>query len=427
MQLESVSQLYSIFLQHPVVCTDSRNCPSGSVFFALKGDRFNANAYALSALEQGCAYAVINEKQYELDDRFILVDDVLKALQRLASFHRRQLGIPVIGITGTNGKTTTKELTAAVLKQKFNVLYTQGNLNNHIGVPVTLLQLTSAHEIAIVEMGANHPGEIKTLCEIARPDFGLITNVGKGHLEGFGSFEGVVRTKAELYGYIAKQGKFVFINKENDLLTEMALQASLSDRMIAYPEGKAVSASPFLKMECIINSQRVEIDTNLIGQYNAENVRAAVAVGGFFGVPGESVKKGIESYVPQNNRSQLVETGKNRLIVDAYNANPTSMTLAINNFAQIEAQNKLLILGDMLELGDQSEAEHRKILNLLSENELDNALLVGSQFSKVAKEQFTFEDVFQLIEYIKAKDYKDYTVLIKGSRGIKLEKVIENL
>lgn len=427
MQLDSISQLYSLFLRYPLVCTDSRACVSGSIFFALKGENFNANGYALSALEKGCAYAVIDEAEYELDDRFVLVSDVLKALQGLATFHRRQLGTPIIGITGTNGKTTTKELIASVLKEKYKVLYTQGNLNNHIGVPLTLLQLDSSHEIAVVEMGANHPHEIRELCEIARPDYGIITNVGKGHLEGFGSFEGVMKTKAELYEYIAKNGKIVFINPDNDYLQEMAKGAGVENKTIPYIQGKMISSSPFLEVEYQIQDENFQVKTNLIGSYNTENVLAAATIGSYFSVPDEDIKKGLENYVPQNNRSQLVDTGRNKLIVDAYNANPSSMALAVANFGGIQADSKLLILGDMLELGGLSIQEHQTIIDLLHVHKFENVLLVGTQFAKANHDYPVFSDVSKLADYVREKDYSGYYILIKGSRANKLEKIIEEL
>ncbi len=427
MKLNSISQLYSIFKQYPVICTDSRDCPANSLFFALKGDNFNANAFALPALEKGCRYAVIDEAEYETDERFILVDDVLKTLQRLAGFHRRQLGTPVLAITGTNGKTTTKELTASVLKQKYNILYTQGNLNNHIGVPLTLLKLTSGHEIAIVEMGASAQGEIRDLCEIAHPNYGIITNVGKGHLEGFGSFEAIKKTKAELYNYITANGKLIFINKENSLLCDMAKEAGLENKSMGYIPGKILSSSPFPEMEICGNEQNFNVQTHLIGSYNAENVLAAATIGQYFSVAEEQIKQGLEEYIPQNNRSQFIDKGSNKLIVDAYNANPTSMSLAIKNFAQINATNKMLILGDMLELGEQSEQEHQNIVNLLKDNQFNKVLLVGKEFGKINSTYTKFENVNELLPYLDKEKTENYYVLIKGSRGIKLEQVIDKL
>lgn len=361
-------KLYEIYKSHPVISTDSRTCPAGSLFFALKGENFDANAFALSALERGASYAVIDNPKYAVDKRFILVNNALETLQDLAKFHRRQLGTKIIGITGTNGKTTTKELIAAVLSQKFSTHFTQGNFNNHIGVPLTLLQLKPEHEIAVVEMGANHPGEIKMLLGIAEPDFGLITNVGKAHLEGFGSFEGVKASKAELYDFIRKGNGKIFLNVENEDLQEMACNSGFSDseNILSYglnsdiegklAIGKVVSSSPLLEMECLTSEGKFILETQLIGAYNAENVLAAVAIGTYFGVSNKKIKFALENYQPQNNRSQFAQTAKNKLIVDAYNANPTSMQAAILNFAEMDAENKTLIVGDMLELGVRSDA-----------------------------------------------------------------------
>jgi UDP-N-acetylmuramoyl-tripeptide--D-alanyl-D-alanine ligase len=433
-------QLYSIYLQHPVICTDSRNCPEGSIFFALKGDNFNANAFALSALKKGCSYAVVDEAEFAIDNRFILVDNVLETLQDLARYHRKQLGTTIIGITGTNGKTTTKELIATVLREKYNILYTQGNLNNHIGVPLTLLQLTAAHQLAVIEMGANHQGEIKTLAGIACPDYGIITNVGKAHLEGFGSFEGVMKTKAELYDYIAKSGKKIFINRGNEYLLKMAADSGLADpeKQVSYNleigdknaqiVGDITDCSPFLQLAYSKEEDTIiEIKTNLIGSYNAENVLAAIAIGNFFGLTDEQIKCGLEKYVPQNNRSQLTVTEHNKLFVDAYNANPTSMQAAILNFAQMNVEAKTLILGDMLELGEQSAEEHQLIVNLLQQKSMQSVLLVGSEFIKTRNNFTCFENVDELLSYLNEHPIKNNYVLIKGSRGIKLEKTLTAL
>jgi len=431
-------QLYSIFLKHSVICTDSRVCPQGSLFFALKGDNFNANAFALSAIEKGCAYAVVDEAEYAIDERFILVDNVLETLQALARYHRQQIGTTIIGITGTNGKTTTKELIATVLKEKYNILYTQGNLNNHIGVPLTLLQLKADHELAVIEMGANHPGEIKLLAEIACPDYGIITNVGKAHLEGFGSFEGVMKTKAELYNYIVSAGKKVFINNDNPYLLEMLAWSGLIDaeQKIAYSQkesngeitGRITDCSPFLEMSCHQKDGTIfEIKTHLIGSYNTENVLAAVTIGNYFGLSNEQIKTGLENYVPQNNRSQLTITEKNKLVVDAYNANPTSMRAAILNFAQMNVDAKTLILGDMLELGELSGEEHQFAVELLKQNNFKNVLLVGPEFKNTKNDYRCFENVSELQEFIEEHPITDNYILIKGSRGIKLEKILTSL
>ena len=428
-------QLYQIFLQHPIICTDNRKCPSGSLFFALKGEHFNANEFALSALENGCAYAVVDEAKFAIDNRFILVDNVLESLQELATYHRRQLKTKIIGITGTNGKTTTKELIAAVLKEKYSILYTQGNLNNHIGVPLTLLQLKAEHQLAIIEMGANHQGEIKTLCHIACPDYGIITNVGKAHLEGFGSLEGVMKTKAELYESIFAFGKLIFINAGNSLLVEMATASGLNlpDRKVEYSItnneteyfGKVTGCSPFLEMNYEVRGKaKVEIKTQLIGAYNAENILAAVTIGSYFELTDDQIKTGLENYVPQNNRSQLTVTEMNKLVIDTYNANPTSMAAAILNFAQMEVKQKSLILGDMLELGEQSPVEHQTIVDLLQQNHFENVLLVGKDFRNTKNSYLNFENVTDLIDFLSKKPLINNYILIKGSRGIKLEKVL---
>jgi len=415
-------------------------CPKDSIFFALKGDNFNANVFALSAIEKGCSYAVVDEAEFAIDHRFILVENVLETLQTLATYHRKKLETPILGITGTNGKTTTKELIAAVLKEKYNILFTQGNLNNHIGVPLTLLQLKAEHEIAVIEMGANHLGDIKQLAEIACPNYGIITNVGKAHLEGFGSFEGVKQTKKELYDYIFANGKEIFINKDNAYLVEMAAKTGFkaTDRTCEYsldPNSKnceiygwVKSCSPFLNMDCTLGtSETVTINTQLIGAYNAENVLAAIAIGHYFEVENNSIKQGLENYIPQNNRSQLTVTENNKLVVDAYNSNPTSLRAAILNFAQMDVENKTLIIGDMLELGAQSEVEHQNIIELLQQNKFHNVLLVGKEFSKTMSQFHCFSDVTELIKHLEKQPVKNNFILIKGSRGIKLEKVISKL
>jgi UDP-N-acetylmuramoyl-tripeptide--D-alanyl-D-alanine ligase len=365
------------------------------------------------------------------------VENVLETLQQLATFHRKQLGTTIIGITGTNGKTTTKELIAAVLQEKYNILYTKGNFNNHIGVPLTLLQLKPEHQLAVIEMGANHRGEIKMLSEITCPDYGIITNVGKAHLEGFGSFEGVMATKAELYEYIYLNGKEIFINKDNEYLIEMAKNAGFetSDRIheyslntndaVSFIYGQVSNCSPFLNLNCSIDIYETFIvNTQLIGAYNAENVLAAVAIGQYFGVDSNKIKHGLEKYVPQNNRSQLTVTESNKLVVDAYNANPTSLNAAILNFAQMDVSNKTLILGDMLELGEQSDIEHQNIIDLLQQNHMNNVLLVGPEFKKAHHNFECFDNVNNLIDYLQEKPIKGHYILIKGSRGIKLEKVV---
>ncbi len=432
-------KLYDIFLSHSTICTDSRVCESGSLFFALKGENFDANAFALSALEKGCAYAVVDNPKYAVDERFILVEDTLKALQDLAALHRKRLGTKIIGITGSNGKTTTKELIATVLKQTHNTHFTQGNFNNHIGVPLTLLQLRPEHEIAVIEMGANHPGEIKMLSEIAAPNLGIITNVGIAHLEGFTSFEGVKQTKAELYSYIRKHSGKIFLNSGNEFLVEMAKKSGfeLDENVLTYQvdsnltdklaTAHITSCNPLLEMTCETANGKFNVKTQLIGTYNAENILSAVAIGHYFGISNEKIKEALENYIPQNNRSQFTETENNKLIIDAYNANPTSMRAAILNFAQMQAKQKTLIIGDMLELGSQSEVEHQKIVELIKEHDFSEVYLVGKCFQKTDSDFKNFTGVDELKIFLQNNPLKNRFILIKGSRGIHLEKIINEL
>ncbi len=425
-----IEEIYQLYLNHPVVTTDSRNCPQGSLFFALKGESFNGNLYAQQALEQGCSYAFVDEALYADDNRIILVDNVLITLQQLANYHRRQLGIPVLCITGTNGKTTTKELTAAVLSRKFNVLFTQGNLNNHIGVPLTLLKMNSTHELAVIETGANHPGEIGELAAIAEPDFGLITNVGKAHLEGFGSFEGVIRTKGELYQYIRVKGGKIFIHAENQYLKEIAqdidrIEYGESDGL--YITGRVTGCSSYLEVSWMHDHSSYEIKTQLIGAYNLTNVLAAVAIGIYFGVNPGQICTALSEYKPQNNRSQLTKTERNSLIVDAYNANPSSMKAAVTNFAMMKAERKVLLLGDMRELGETSHEEHQALVDLIASYSFDQVLLCGENFAQTRNGFTTFASRDDLIDYLKKNPVSDSAVLIKGSRGMQLEKCLSEL
>lgn len=434
-----MSKLYSLFLQHPIITTDSRECPAGSIFFALKGANFNGNAYAASALEKGCAYAVIDEPQYAIDDRFILVDDVLTALQQLANEHRRALGTPVIGVTGTNGKTTTKELIAAVLSEKYNVLFTQGNFNNHIGVPKTLLQLRPEHDIAVIEMGANHPGEIKTLVNIVEPDCGIITNVGKAHLEGFGSFEGVIRTKGELYDFLrdncedkkvshsSVQKGTVFIHADNEHLFGIShdlplVKYGVSETADCKVIGRVGECAPFLSFSWKADNATEwhKVETHLIGTYNIYNMVAAATIGLSFGVTEAQVCHALANYVPSNNRSQLTVTDHNKLIVDTYNANPTSMMAALQNFNAMKVSPKMAILGDMRELGEVSEEEHQKVVDFLKQTDIDDVWLVGSEFAKTGCSFRKFDNVDDVKKEIEKSVPSDYYILIKGSNGIKL-------
>ncbi|MGL5317662.1 MAG: UDP-N-acetylmuramoyl-tripeptide--D-alanyl-D-alanine ligase [Bacteroidales bacterium] len=423
--------IYKRFQENPHITTDSRNCPEGSIYVALKGERFNGNEFAAKALDAGSAYAIIDEEQYNTgDSRLILVDDCLKTLQTLARHHRRMLNKPVIAITGTNGKTTTKELTAAVLSKKYNVLFTKGNLNNHIGVPLTLLQMTQEHDIAVIEMGANHPGEIKMLSEIAEPNFGMITNIGKAHLEGFGSFEGVIKTKGELYDYIRRTGGKIFIHNENSILRDLShgiesIVYGEAERL--YVSGRITGNDPFLSFLWKQVTYTGEVHSKLIGTYNLANALAAVAVGCFFNVEKRDISQALNEYEPQNNRSQLKDTAFNHVIIDAYNANPTSMNAALRNFHDMAVENKTLILGDMFELGETTLVEHKQIVDLISALDFNKVILAGEIFSQIESEFTTLADTNSLLEYLKENPVRDSYILIKGSRGMALEKCIEHL
>ena len=397
----TISELYELYLHNPKVTTDSRNCPFGSIFFALKGENFDGNQYASKALDSGCAYAVIDNPDYITGDRTILVDNVLKTLQQLAHRHRKALGTPVIGITGSNGKTTTKELLAAVLSTKYNLVYTEGNLNNHIGVPLTLLRLNHQHEMAIIEMGASHPGDIKELAEIAAPNYGIITNVGQAHLEGFGSFEGVIKTKGELYDYIRQTKGKIFIKKENEYLQPIAKgieQISYGKDESSFASGKVASCSPFLIFDWKQQGKIHTVETHLIGSYNLDNVLVAVAIGRYFKIPAERISRAIASYEPNNNRSQFKETEHNKLIIDAYNANPSSMKAAIDNFAAMQVDTpKAVILGDMRELGETSDALHAEIVKQIEQAGFDKVYLCGEHFSSTGSSFMHFPNIEELM------------------------------
>ena len=426
----TIEELYRRFLECEGVTTDSRKCGAGLMFFALKGERFDGNEFVRGALEQGCPYAVMdNAALFDAQDaRMILVDNVLKTLQQLAAYHRRRLGTPVIGITGTNGKTTTKELMNAVMSTTYKVLCTQGNLNNSIGVPLTVLELKAEHEYAIVEMGASHPGDIQELVEISQPDYGLITNVGKAHLLGFGSFEGVKRTKGELYDWLRAHGGTAFVNRDNGHLQQMS--AGLPRIEYGKPgqdgllvEGEVLECNPFVKLRWRSGKGGWHtVQTNLIGAYNVDNMLAAITVGLKFGVREDDASAAIAEYKPQNNRSQLTETGRNHLVVDAYNANPTSMAAAIENFSMIRADKKMLILGDMRELGDASQAEHKRIVEELQKKGFKDVWLVGDEFAKAAAGAGfrLFPDVEAVKEALKSKPVNGKTILIKGSNSVRL-------
>ena len=430
----NLSALYQIFLDCQLVTTDSRNCPEGSLFIALKGESFNGNAFAGKALETGCAYAIIDEPEYavEGDQRYILVDNCLQTQQQLANYHRRQLGTQVIGITGTNGKTTTKELISAVLSQSHNILYTLGNLNNHIGVPSTLLRLKAEHDLAVIEMGANHPGEIKFLSEIVEPDCGIITNVGKAHLEGFGSFEGVIKTKGELYDFLRKkEGSTVFIHHDNAYLMNIAGGLNLipyGTEDDLYVNGRITGNSPYLTFEWKAGKagETYQVQTQLIGEYNFPNALAAITIGLFFGVEAAKINEALAGYTPQNNRSQLKKTNDNTLIIDAYNANPTSMMAALQNVRNMEVPHKMLLLGDMRELGAESAAEHQKIADYIKECDFEEVWLVGEQFAAAEHSFKTYPNVQEVIKELETNKPKGYTILIKGSNGIKLSSTVDH-
>ena len=427
----NIKKLYELYRQHPVVTTDSRNCPEGSIFIALKGASFDGNKFAAAALEKGCSYAVVDEKEYyvEGDDRYILTDDCLTTFKELAREHRRQFNIPVVGITGTNGKTTTKELVSAVLAEKYNVMHTEGNFNNDVGVPKTLLRLSPEHEIAVVEMGASHPGDIKKLVEYVEPTCGLITNVGRAHLQGFGSFEGVKKTKGELYDFLKTHDGLVFLNTGNPHLVEMAREREL-DRVISYGgeddtnvQGRVTAADPFITIEWqeAGKPNAYSVKSHLIGAYNVDNMLAAVAVGLHFGVTPEQINHALEHYQPTNNRSELVKTADNTLIVDAYNANPTSMAAALDSFEQIDTKlPKMAILGDMRELGAVSEEEHQKVVDTLKAKGLNDVWLVGEEFGKTHCDFHKYNNVEAVKQAIAAHKPTGKCILIKGSNGTKL-------
>ncbi|MBK5196328.1 MAG: UDP-N-acetylmuramoyl-tripeptide--D-alanyl-D-alanine ligase [Proteiniphilum sp.] len=430
-------ELYSLFLHYPNITTDSRICPRDSIFFALKGENFNGNLFAEKALEDGCAYAVVDEwpEDEPVNERIIVVDDVLTSLQKLANYHRRKLKIPIIGITGTNGKTTTKELIAIALSREFKAAYTQGNFNNHIGVPLTLLSMNRSHEIGVVEMGANHPGDIRELCEIAEPDFGLITNVGRAHLEGFGTFENLVRAKGELYDFIREHEGKVFVNKESHILYEMS---DGMDRILygkndpsLFASGSIADATPFLEFDWSFFDSSYRVKTNLVGEYNFDNAIAAVAVCKFFGINAERISAALEEYEPQNHRSQFKRTEKNDLIIDAYNANPTSMKASLDFFTSIPSSlPKMVILGEMKELGDVSDEEHRKMVQFLREQPYNSVYLVGSVFKNQtdAGDIFhLFDNVDELIVKLEKEPVSDHYILLKGSHSIHLEKAVPYL
>ena len=451
-----IKELYKLYQQHPVITTDSRDCPEGSIFLALKGASFDGNKFAVAALEKGCAYAIVDDiseelrvkseecnatlSQREFPTGIIKVDDTLQTFKDLAREHRRQFDIPVVGITGTNGKTTTKELIRAVLATEYNVMATEGNFNNDVGVPKTLFRIDERTDIAVVEMGASHPGDIKTLVETAEPTCGLITNVGRAHLQGFGSFEGVCKTKGELYDFLIAHDCPLFVNRDNEHLMRMISQKAdangqkpdiyyygQSDNADILIRGEVISCAPFLKFrwreqdsDAGYTSDWMEVQTHLIGAYNLDNMLAAITVGYVNNVPFEQINHALSSYVPTNNRSQLTETQTNHLIVDAYNANPTSMQAAIENFKLMEVSPKMAILGQMGELGDVSGEEHRKVVRMLEEAGFDEVWLVGSEFEHVQSPFRTFANVEAVKQELAVKQPEGMTILIKGSNSTHL-------
>lgn len=424
----SIRELYELYLKHPSVQTDSRKIKAGDIFFALKGDNFNGNAFAAQALADGAAYAVVDEAAYAVSPSHILVDDVLHTLQQLATHHRLQLPIPVIAITGSNGKTTTKELLIAVLSARYTTYATEGNLNNHIGVPLTLLKIKNDAEFAIIEMGANHIGEIASYCQVAAPDYGLITNCGKAHLEGFGSLEGVRKAKGELYDYLREFSGSIFRNADLDYLSDMARGV---DEQITYGTsnaeiiGRATGNGILLQVTILTSGLETQIQTQLVGDYNLPNVLAAVAVGEYFDVDIDTIKKALEQYVPSNSRSQWLEKGTNKIILDAYNANPSSMKLAIENLAHLKADNKWLLLGAMKEMGAASAAEHQTLVDQLQQLGLQQVILSGPEFKGIQHNYLWFATSQEVKDYLLQHPIQNATLLIKGSRGSKMEVVLD--
>lgn len=427
--MSTIEQIYELYKKAYTVTTDSRTITSGCVFVALKGEHFDGNDFALKVAEEGVAACVIADR-HDLPKRdgLFVVEDSLKALQELAKYHRERLGLPIIGITGTNGKTTTKELVSAVLAKKYNIIYTQGNFNNQLGVPLTLLRIKPETEMAVVEMGASHPGDIDELTNLGEPNFGMITNIGRAHLRNFGGYEGVIKTKNEMYQYIGAHNGLLFVNKDNELLMNLATninKVTYGTGNDADIQGKMLSANPYLSVEW--NGHK--IDTQLVGDYNFENVMAAICIGTYFKVAANDIVEALSSYCPTNNRSQVVETGKNRVIMDAYNANPTSMSHAIKNFRNICKDDNLLILGDMRELGNESEQEHKTIIALIKELGFKNVYLVGEEFSKCSKnsEYSSFDSAEELAQYLSIHPISGFDILVKGSNSVHLNKITDSL
>lgn len=426
----TITELHNLYLHFPNVTTDSRKISENCLFFALKGNFFDGNQFAKSALQQGAAYAVVDDPDVCTSDRYILVEDVLSTLQCLATWHRKTLKIPVIGITGTNGKTTTKELIAATLSRNYNLIYTEGNLNNQIGVPLTILRINQDHELAIIEMGASHIGDIDVLVRIAQPTHGLITNVGRAHLEGFGSFEGVVNTKCELYAWLKRTKGKVFLPKSQPVLAERMVNYDVityGEGEDCYVCGKLGSSDPYLSFSWRQQGKENYVQTRLVGGYNLDNALAAVAVARFFKVPSARINRALESYEPTNHRSEMIEGHANKIIADAYNANPSSMEVAIKNFASMkgEIQNKVLILGAMKELGKESGAEHEKLVRMIETLNFRNVFLCGVEFEPFKNNFSYFPDTETLRAALKGEAFENKLILIKGSNSMKLSSLYE--
>ncbi|MCF8367318.1 MAG: UDP-N-acetylmuramoyl-tripeptide--D-alanyl-D-alanine ligase [Bacteroidales bacterium] len=428
----TIPQIYEIYKKHNLISTDSRNITTGSLFFAIQGEHFDGNEFVTAALEKGAAYALTNNAELSKNDHIILVEDTLIALQQLAAYHRKNLEIPILGITGSNGKTTTKELIRSVLTQKFKTFATSGNLNNHLGVPLSILSITDETEIAVIEMGANHQGEIAALCEISRPEYGIITNIGKAHLEGFGGFDGVIKAKTELYNFIRTNNGKVFVNADDDLLVEKSQGIetfTYGQSKGSLLKGRILSNFPLLSIELIFEDKNIPVQSNLIGSYNFTNMMAAASVGKYFGVDPEKIEAGLSAYQPLNNRSQWHDSGKNCIVMDAYNANLSSMQVAIENFAESPFDNKIVILGDMRELGSTSLSEHKKIYDLVLSKNFELVILVGEIFCLLttSKNTTTFKDADEAKFALGEMNLTGNTILVKASRGIQLEKLMEVL
>ncbi|SDR83049.1 UDP-N-acetylmuramoyl-tripeptide--D-alanyl-D-alanine ligase [Maribacter dokdonensis] len=423
-----IHDLHAIFLANPSISTDTRKIKENDIFFALKGENFNGNTYTQKALDNGASYVVIDEEKYVANNKTILVDNVLKTLQDLANYHRKKCKAQVISLTGSNGKTTTKELINAVLSTSYRTIATKGNLNNHIGVPLTLLTIKPDTEIAIVEMGANHLNEIEFLCEIAEPDFGYITNFGKAHLEGFGGVEGVIKGKSELYDYLISSNKSVFLNADDPIqlekLKSFTKKYGFSTTQAKYYNIELINAQPFVNLKV----EDIEINSNLIGTYNFTNCCAAIIIGKYFNIELPKIKHAIEKYIPDNNRSQIINTKGHYIILDAYNANPSSMKVALENFQTLDKPNKILILGDMFELGNSSHEEHQSIVDLTKRLNFEKVIFVGENFYRTTTNSLKMQSFADLNAYLKTNSISPKsTLLIKGSRGMALERVLDNI